>query len=66
MPAFRRGSYVPLDAPLIDTCLDGRSPDLKGKVRDIYVEPVATPTDDGFTVERAEVVFRGRCAQCQS
>ena len=27
---------MPLDAPLIDTCLDGRSPDLKGKVRDIY------------------------------
>jgi len=27
---------VPLDAPLIDTCLDGRAPDVKGKVRDIY------------------------------
>ena len=27
---------MPLDAPLIDTCLDGRAPDVKGKVRDIY------------------------------
>lgn len=36
-----------------------------GKVRDVYVEPVDAPDDDEFTVERAEVVFRGRCADCQ-
>jgi Fe2+ or Zn2+ uptake regulation protein len=36
-----------------------------GKVRDVYVDPVTVPTDaDGFTVESAEVVFRGRCATC--
>ena len=27
---------MPADAPLINTCLNGRSPDAKGKVRDIY------------------------------
>ena len=37
-----------------------------GKVRDIYVEPVTAPAGVGFTVDRAEVVFRGRCADCQS
>jgi Fe2+ or Zn2+ uptake regulation protein len=36
-----------------------------GKVRDVYVEPVTVPADAaGFTVERAEVVFRGRCDDC--
>jgi phosphoribosylaminoimidazole-succinocarboxamide synthase len=27
---------VSLDTPLIDTCLDGKPPDVRGKVRDIY------------------------------
>jgi phosphoribosylaminoimidazole-succinocarboxamide synthase len=27
---------VSLDLPLLDTCLNGRAPDLRGKVRDIY------------------------------
>jgi phosphoribosylaminoimidazole-succinocarboxamide synthase len=27
---------VPLDVPLLDTCLDGHPPDVRGKVRDIY------------------------------
>jgi phosphoribosylaminoimidazole-succinocarboxamide synthase len=35
MPPFRRGS-VRLETPLISTCLDGRPPDVRGKVRDIY------------------------------
>ena len=35
-----------------------------GKVRDVYVEPVAVPAGVGFTVDRAEVVFRGRCDGC--
>ncbi|MCU1485721.1 MAG: transcription regulator Fur family [Actinomycetia bacterium] len=36
-----------------------------GKVRDVYVEPVAVPvTALGFTVDSAEVVFRGRCDDC--
>jgi Fe2+ or Zn2+ uptake regulation protein len=36
-----------------------------GTVRDVYVDPVAVPAGaDGFTVESAEVVFRGRCATC--
>ena len=36
-----------------------------GKVRDVYVEPVAVPvTAVGFTVDSAEVVFRGRCDDC--
>jgi Fe2+ or Zn2+ uptake regulation protein len=38
--------------------------DTCGKVRDVYVEPVALPSASGFTVERAEVVFRGRCEGC--
>lgn len=36
-----------------------------GKVRDVYVEPVAAPAHEEFTVDRAEVVFRGHCADCQ-
>jgi phosphoribosylaminoimidazole-succinocarboxamide synthase len=28
---------LPVDRPLLNTCLDGRAPDLVGKVRDIYV-----------------------------
>jgi Fe2+ or Zn2+ uptake regulation protein len=38
-----------------------------GTVRDVYVDPVAAPAGAGaagFTVESAEVVFRGRCATC--
>jgi Fe2+ or Zn2+ uptake regulation protein len=36
-----------------------------GKVRDVYVDPVAAPvTALGFTVDSAEVVFRGRCDDC--
>jgi Fur family peroxide stress response transcriptional regulator len=36
-----------------------------GKVRDVYVDPVAVPvTAPGFTVDSAEVVFRGRCDDC--
>jgi Fur family peroxide stress response transcriptional regulator len=36
-----------------------------GKVRDVYVDPVAPPaTAPGFTVDSAEVVFRGRCDDC--
>ena len=37
-----------------------------GRVRDVYVEPVVAPTPDGFTIDSAEVVFRGRCEQCSS
>lgn len=36
-----------------------------GKVRDVYVEPVAVPAGEaGFTVESADIVFRGRCDDC--
>jgi Fur family peroxide stress response transcriptional regulator len=36
-----------------------------GKVRDVYVDPVAVPVSAlGFTVDSAEVVFRGRCDDC--
>jgi Fur family peroxide stress response transcriptional regulator len=36
-----------------------------GKVRDVYVDPVSVPvTALGFTVDSAEVVFRGRCDDC--
>ncbi|MGH9093824.1 MAG: Fur family transcriptional regulator, partial [Acidimicrobiales bacterium] len=41
-----------------------------GKVRDLYAEfpDVAVPPDQeqGFVVDGAEVVFRGRCADCSS
>ena len=37
-----------------------------GAVRDVYVDPVALPAHEAFVVERAEVVFRGRCAECQT
>lgn len=38
-----------------------------GKVRDVYVDPVSVPvTALGFTVDTAEVVFRGRCHDCPS
>ena len=36
-----------------------------GKVRDVYVDAVAVPAAaPGFTVDSAEVVFRGRCDDC--
>jgi Fe2+ or Zn2+ uptake regulation protein len=36
-----------------------------GKVRDVYVEAVALPAAaPGFTVQSAEVVYRGRCDDC--
>ena len=38
-----------------------------GKVRDVYVDPVAVPAAaPGFTVESAEVIYRGRCDACAS
>jgi len=38
-----------------------------GKVRDVYVEPVTVPdATHGFVVDSAEVVYRGRCDDCQS
>ena len=38
-----------------------------GNVRDVYVDPVAIPAAaPGFTVESAEVVYRGRCDMCAS
>ena len=40
-----------------------------GKVRDLAVDfpglAVPADADQGFAVHRAEVVFRGRCAQCR-
>jgi Fe2+ or Zn2+ uptake regulation protein len=36
-----------------------------GTVRDVYVDAVQVPaTPIGFTVDSAEVVFRGRCDDC--
>ena len=35
-----------------------------GKVRDVYVDTVAMPAAAGFTVDSAEVVYRGRCDDC--
>jgi len=39
-----------------------------GKVRDLYAQfgqvRVPSGSEQGFTVERAEVVFRGRCDDC--
>ena len=36
-----------------------------GKVRDVPAEPgPAPPTFDGFHIDRAEVVYRGRCRAC--
>jgi Fe2+ or Zn2+ uptake regulation protein len=39
-----------------------------GKVRDLYATfgqvRVPSGADQGFTVDRAEVVFRGRCDAC--
>ena len=35
-----------------------------GRVRDIRAVPVALPRVDGFTIDDAEVVFRGRCDAC--
>ena len=38
-----------------------------GKVRDVYSDTVSLPvTAVGFTVDTAEVVFRGRCDDCPS
>ena len=38
-----------------------------GKVRDVYVDAVAVPAAaPGFTVESAEVVYRGHCDACAS
>jgi Fe2+ or Zn2+ uptake regulation protein len=39
-----------------------------GKVRDLFADfgPLRVPASrrQGFTLDRAEVVFRGRCAEC--
>ena len=35
-----------------------------GRVRDVYVDPVAVPAPSDFVVDTAEVVFRGRCDAC--
>jgi Fe2+ or Zn2+ uptake regulation protein len=38
-----------------------------GKVRDVYVEQVVLPAAaPGFTVDSAEVIYRGRCDVCAS
>jgi Fe2+ or Zn2+ uptake regulation protein len=38
-----------------------------GKVRDVYVDHVTVPAAaPGFTVESAEVIYRGRCDACAS
>jgi Fe2+ or Zn2+ uptake regulation protein len=36
-----------------------------GKVRDVHAATVDLPEVDAFTIEDAEVVFRGRCDTCQ-
>ncbi len=36
-----------------------------GKVRDVYGPAVDPPQGAGFTVSSAEIVFRGRCDDCQ-
>jgi Fe2+ or Zn2+ uptake regulation protein len=35
-----------------------------GRVRDVHAVPVDVPPVDDFTIEDAEVVFRGRCEDC--
>jgi len=35
-----------------------------GRVRDISAVPVDVPPVDAFTIDDAEVVFRGRCDDC--
>lgn len=37
-----------------------------GTVRDVVLDGVAVDAPDGFTVERTDIVFRGRCAECGS
>jgi Fe2+ or Zn2+ uptake regulation protein len=38
-----------------------------GKVRDVYVDNVTVPAAaPGFTVDSAEVIYRGRCDACRS
>jgi Fe2+ or Zn2+ uptake regulation protein len=37
-----------------------------GRVRDIAAVPVDVPEVDRFTIEDAEVVFRGRCDACST
>lgn len=37
-----------------------------GLVRDVYTDVVPTPPAADFTVERADVVFRGTCQTCSS
>jgi len=36
-----------------------------GKVRDVRATAVPVPRVDAFTIDDAEVVFRGRCDDCQ-
>jgi Fe2+ or Zn2+ uptake regulation protein len=35
-----------------------------GRVRDVHAVPVGVPPVDDFTIDDAEVIFRGVCATC--